>query len=146
MERYINRVVRHPVARYSDLVTFFLSCQDEGEWKRREREFEADEWVGPKFFEHVYHPAFNVEDDGDAETMQRFQAHVKGMERYLPSFIESAQSYRQAVNETKTQYKKHALNLLRLITGSDEAHDQSVNEEGVWCWRDECEGILLFSY
>lgn len=29
LERYLSRVVRHPVARYAEVVTFFLSCEDE---------------------------------------------------------------------------------------------------------------------
>lgn len=29
LERYINRVVRHPVARYAEVLTFFLGCEDE---------------------------------------------------------------------------------------------------------------------
>jgi sorting nexin-9/18/33 len=27
LERYLNRVVRHPVARYAEIVTFFLGCE-----------------------------------------------------------------------------------------------------------------------
>jgi len=29
LERFINRLARHPVIRYSDLLTHFLSCEDE---------------------------------------------------------------------------------------------------------------------
>lgn len=29
LERYISRIVRHPVARYAEIVTFFLSCDSE---------------------------------------------------------------------------------------------------------------------
>ena len=29
LERYMNRIVRHPVARYAEVVTFFLSCESE---------------------------------------------------------------------------------------------------------------------
>ena len=29
LERYIGRIVRHPVARYAEVLTFFLSCEDE---------------------------------------------------------------------------------------------------------------------
>lgn len=29
LERYIGRVVRHPVARYAEVVTFFLSCESD---------------------------------------------------------------------------------------------------------------------
>ena len=29
LERYLNRLVRHPVARYAEVVTFFLGCESE---------------------------------------------------------------------------------------------------------------------
>lgn len=29
LERYINKVVRHPVARYAEILTFFLSCESD---------------------------------------------------------------------------------------------------------------------
>jgi sorting nexin-9/18/33 len=29
LERYINRVVRHPVARYTEILTFFLGCDND---------------------------------------------------------------------------------------------------------------------
>jgi sorting nexin-9/18/33 len=29
LERYLNRVIRHPVARYAEVVTFFLGCDSE---------------------------------------------------------------------------------------------------------------------
>lgn len=29
LERYINRVVRHPVARYTEVLTFFLGCESD---------------------------------------------------------------------------------------------------------------------
>jgi hypothetical protein len=29
LERYLNRVVRHPIARYAEVVNFFLSCDSE---------------------------------------------------------------------------------------------------------------------
>ena len=29
LERYIGRVIRHPVARYAEVLTFFLSCVDD---------------------------------------------------------------------------------------------------------------------
>ena len=29
LERYINKIVRHPVARYAEMVTFFLACESD---------------------------------------------------------------------------------------------------------------------
>jgi sorting nexin-9/18/33 len=32
LERYINRVVRHPIARYAEVMTFFLGCESDAVW------------------------------------------------------------------------------------------------------------------
>ena len=29
LERYLSRVVRHPVARYAEVISFFLTCENE---------------------------------------------------------------------------------------------------------------------
>jgi sorting nexin-9/18/33 len=29
LERYLARIVRHPLARYAEILTFFLSCESE---------------------------------------------------------------------------------------------------------------------
>lgn len=29
LERYLDRIVRHPIARYAEVVTSFLSCEDD---------------------------------------------------------------------------------------------------------------------
>lgn len=60
----MNRLARHPVLRYSDILTHFLSCSEENEWRQREKEFESDPIKGEKFFCHVYHPEFNIDEDG----------------------------------------------------------------------------------
>lgn len=67
LERFLNRLVRHPVLRYSDLLTHFLSCSDDGDWKRAEKKFDNDRITGTAFFQHVYHPEFNVNEDGYVE-------------------------------------------------------------------------------
>ncbi|CAD6928999.1 unnamed protein product [Tilletia controversa] len=41
LDLWLARVVRHPVARYEEALIFFLSEEEEGEWKRREGELEA---------------------------------------------------------------------------------------------------------
>lgn len=64
LERFLNRLVRHPVLRYSDLLTHFLSCNEDGDWRRAERKFDNDRITGIAFFQHVYHPEFNVNEDG----------------------------------------------------------------------------------
>ncbi|CAG8826761.1 16259_t:CDS:2, partial [Dentiscutata erythropus] len=45
LERFINRLARHPVIRYSDILTHFLSCNDDLEWRKQEKEFDSDKIV-----------------------------------------------------------------------------------------------------
>ncbi|RKP25016.1 hypothetical protein SYNPS1DRAFT_22955 [Syncephalis pseudoplumigaleata] len=145
LERFINRLARHPVVRYSDLLTHFLSCTDESEWRREEKRFEADRVMGHTFFQHVYHPEFNVDDDGDVETLERFHAHARAIDRYLPSVIEAGQGYRDVCAEARNQYQRLGLGILRLITGTEAEGYEPVNDEGVWCWRDGCTECLCLT-
>ncbi|KAI9599213.1 hypothetical protein BDF19DRAFT_430456 [Syncephalis fuscata] len=145
LERFMNRLARHPVVRYSDLLTHFLNCTDDSEWRRQEKKFEADRVVGHSFFQHVYHPEFNVDDDGDVETLERFHAHTRAIDRYLPSIAEAAQGYKDFYTEAKNHYKRLGLGILRLITGTETEGYEPVNDEGIWCWRDGCHECLCLT-
>ncbi|RKP12700.1 hypothetical protein BJ684DRAFT_16841 [Piptocephalis cylindrospora] len=144
LERYINRVARHPIIRYSEILTHFLSCDDETEWRRKEKYFEGDSIQGSKFFEHVYHAEFNVDqEDGDKEKMDRFHAFTRAIDRYLPTFTDSAHAYKEGLLESKQRYRKLGMGLLRLISGSSEDEEHLLTEEGIWCWRDGCTDCMV---
>ncbi|ORX89579.1 hypothetical protein K493DRAFT_318594 [Basidiobolus meristosporus CBS 931.73] len=142
LERYMNRLARHPVIRYAEILTHFLSCNDDQEWKYMDEKFSADPIVGAAFYQHVYHPEFNVEEDGDAENVERFQQHIKSMDRYVPMLQESFRSYTEAHTEFKNKYRSVSLGLLRIITGAKTGSLDCVNEEGAWCWREDCKECL----
>ncbi|KAF9302979.1 ferrochelatase hem15 [Mortierella antarctica] len=99
LERFLNRLVRHPVIRYSDLLTHFLSCSEDGDWKRAERKFDGDRIVGISFFQHVYHPEFNVNEDGDIDVVERFNAHCKGSEKQMPFLSDATTAYKEGVSD-----------------------------------------------
>ncbi|CAG8578682.1 8825_t:CDS:10 [Paraglomus brasilianum] len=142
LERFINRLARHPVIRYSDLLTHFLSCQSDSEWRRREKEFEQDKILGYKFFQHVYHPEFNV-DDGDLETVEKFEAFARSMEKLMPWVNEASQAHKDSMTECQRQYRRVSYSLLRLITGHNVGDGfAGNNEDGAWCWRDGCQACL----
>ncbi|CAG8823642.1 28592_t:CDS:2, partial [Dentiscutata erythropus] len=45
--------------------------------------------------------------------------------------------------EIQHQYRRVSYALLRLITGHDTGeNNDSVNDEGAWCWRDGCKACL----
>ncbi|CAG8741749.1 15818_t:CDS:2, partial [Dentiscutata heterogama] len=142
LERFINRLARHPIIRYSEILTHFLSCNDDTEWRKREKQFENDKIVGQTFFQHVYHPEFNV-DDGEIDTIERFEAHARAMEKLMPWINEASQAHKDSLEEIQHQYRRVSYALLRLITGHDTGeNNDSVNEEGAWCWRDGCKACL----
>ncbi|KAK9766271.1 hypothetical protein K7432_004763 [Basidiobolus ranarum] len=142
LERYMNKLARHPVVRYAEILTHFLSCNDDHEWKHMDKKFSADQMVGAAFYQHVYHPEFNVEEDGDVESVERFQHHIKAMDRYVPMLQENFRSYTEAHTEMKNKYRAASLGLLRIITGTKAGSTDCVNEDGAWCWREDCKECL----
>ncbi|KAF8939239.1 hypothetical protein BGZ58_010322 [Dissophora ornata] len=136
LERFLNRLVRHPVLRYSDLLTHFLSCSDDGDWKRAEKKFDNDRITGTAFFQHVYHPEFNVNEDGDIDLVERFDAHCKGSERLMPFLTDATMAYKEGISGG---YKRFGLALLNLIsTTKDGLENQTLNDQLAWCWRENC--------
>ena len=98
LERYINRVARHPIARYAEVLTFFLSCESDvvsapcpisfepanvpgllKEWKKQLPYYLSLPPKGPSFFANVYHPAFNVDAEDASEAIDRFVSHTKAV-------------------------------------------------------------------
>ncbi|KAF9185257.1 hypothetical protein BGZ50_003182 [Haplosporangium sp. Z 11] len=143
LERFLNRLVRHPVLRYSDLVTHFLSCSEDGDWKRAERKFESDRITGTAFFQHVYHPEFNVNEDGDIDLVERFNAHCKGSEKLMPFLMDASLAYKDGVSDSQFRYKRLGLALLNLVsTNKDGVECQTLNDELAWCWRENCKDCL----
>ncbi|KAG0338679.1 hypothetical protein BG000_003615 [Podila horticola] len=143
LERFLNRLVRHPVIRYSDLLTHFLSCSADGDWKRAERKFDGDRIVGISFFQHVYHPEFNVNEDGDIDVVERFNAHCKGSEKLMPFLSDAAVAYKEGVSDSQFRYKRLGLALLNLIsTTKDGLENQTLNDDLAWCWRENCTDCL----
>ncbi|KAG0369066.1 hypothetical protein BC939DRAFT_454084 [Gamsiella multidivaricata] len=143
LERFLNRLVRHPVLRYSDLLTHFLSCSEDSDWKRAERKFDNDRIVGTAFFQHVYHPEFNVNEDGDIDLVERFNAHCKGTERLMPFLMDATMAYKEGISDSQFRYKRFGLALLNLIsTTKDGMENQTLNDELSWCWRENCVDCL----
>ncbi|KAF9978849.1 hypothetical protein BGZ65_006838, partial [Modicella reniformis] len=139
LERFLNRVVRHPVLRYSDLLTHFLSCSDDGDWKRAEKKFDNDRITGTTFFQHVYHPDFNVNEDGEIDLVERFNAHCKGSERLMPFLTDATMAYKEGISDSQFRYKRLGLALLNLIsTTKDGQENQTLNDDLAWCWRENC--------
>ncbi|KAG1852653.1 hypothetical protein C8R48DRAFT_676150 [Suillus tomentosus] len=76
VKRYIGGIVRHPVARYAEVVTSFLGCDNDADWKRLMPQLLSMPAAGPSFFAHVFHPAFNVDVEDATEVIDRFSRHT----------------------------------------------------------------------
>ncbi|KAG8980313.1 hypothetical protein FRB90_007677, partial [Tulasnella sp. 427] len=171
LEKWLSRVVRHPLARNSEVVVFFLSCDNEAEWRRNLPRFLAPPpSFGPAFYAHVYHPDFNFDSEEAGETVDRFENHLVGVGKGVQGVRGVFGRVREAHVGMSIATRALSYSLLSLITstpaessalsptsptvsypwetGSDDGNDDGskkkglINDEGAWCWRDECEDCL----
>ncbi|KAJ8468877.1 hypothetical protein ONZ45_g17082 [Pleurotus djamor] len=159
LERYIGRVVRHPVARYAEVVTFFLGCESDLEWKRLVPQHLSLPPAGPSFYARVFHPAFNLDIDDTSETVERFDVHTKALGQGVQTLRSVFGRVREARVEMSKSERLLSYSLLSLITSkplasvptpgiTEEDNDFDpktnglLNEDGAWCWREDCEDCL----
>ncbi|KAI8972878.1 PX-domain-containing protein [Trametes punicea] len=160
LERYINRVARHPVARYAEVLTFFLGCESDSEWKKQLPYYLSLPPKGPSFYANVYHPAFNVDAEEASEAVDRFVNYTRAVGKGVQSLRNIFGKVREARVEMSKAERLLSYSLLSLITAkplasapttgiSEEDEEQSnssahghVNGHGAWCWREDCEGCL----
>ncbi|KAI0918426.1 hypothetical protein AcV5_002420 [Taiwanofungus camphoratus] len=158
LERYINRIVRHPVARYAEVLTFFLGCESDMEWKKQLPHYLSLPAKGPSFYANVYHPAFNLDADDAAEAVDRFMTHTRAVGKGVQGLRNIFGKIREARVEMSKAERLLSYSLLSLVTskplasapttGIEEEDEDSgktkglMNQDGAWCWRDECEDCL----
>jgi sorting nexin-9/18/33 len=99
LESYLTKIVRHPVARYAEVLTFFLSCEYEQvsmasysiprlingslhskEWRRQLPHHLGLAPAGPSFYANVFHPDFNFDAEEATEAVNRFDVHTKAID------------------------------------------------------------------
>ncbi|KAF7360444.1 Sorting nexin lst-4 [Mycena venus] len=159
LERYIARVVRHPVARYAEVVTFFLGCESDTEWKRLVPQHLAMPAAGPSFYARVFHPEFNVDAEDATDAVDRFDTHTRAIGKGVQGLRNIFGRVREARIEMSKAERLLSYSLLSLITSkplasapvtgaSEEEEDYNakgkglLNEDGAWCWREGCQDCL----
>ncbi|KAJ7461859.1 hypothetical protein B0H11DRAFT_2056357 [Mycena galericulata] len=159
LERYIGRVVRHPVARYAEVVTFFLGCESDTEWKRLVPQHLAMPAAGPAFYARVFHPDFNVDAEDASAAVDRFDTHTRAVGKGVQGLRNIFGRVREARVEMSKAERLLSYSLLALITSkplaaapvtgaSEEEEDYNtkgkglLNEDGAWCWREGCQDCL----
>jgi len=127
LERYLTKIVRHPVVRYAEILTFFLSCESEQvraapmsgsicsstncvmeskEWKRHLPQHLALPSAGPSFYLNVLHPDFNFDGEEAAETVNRFDVHTRAVDTGVQGLRKVFSQFRQArVGEKQSRYR-----------------------------------------
>ncbi|KAG8880051.1 hypothetical protein FRB97_001202 [Tulasnella sp. 331] len=117
LERWLARVVRHPLVRYSEVLVFFLSCDNETEWRRSVPMYLAPPPApGPSFYGHVYHPDFNLDAEEAEEAIDRFQRHLRGVGQGVQGLRGVFGKVRDANVEMSAAQRTLSYALLSLIT------------------------------
>ncbi|KAG8926590.1 hypothetical protein FRC02_008791 [Tulasnella sp. 418] len=174
LEKWISRVVRHPVARYAEVLVFFLSCDNEVEWRRNwPRHLTPSVTPGPSFYSQVYHPAFNLDADDAADAVDRFERHINAVGQGVQGLRTVLSRVRDVGVDMSVAQRDLSYSILSLITStphvdsngsaptpslaykpspwdedgdipsdSEENRKGLLNDEGAWCWRDDCEDCL----
>ncbi|EPQ52264.1 PX-domain-containing protein [Gloeophyllum trabeum ATCC 11539] len=160
LERYICRIARHPVARYAEVLTFFLGCESDLEWKRQLPYHLSLPPAGPAFYAHVFHPDFNLDAEDAADAVERFDVHTRGVGKGVQTLRNIFGQVREARLEMSKAERMLSYALLSLITskplasapttGISELDEEEgnfkvkgmLNDEGAWCWRDGCRDCL----
>ncbi|KAH0826616.1 hypothetical protein J3R83DRAFT_4980 [Lanmaoa asiatica] len=142
LERYLDRIVRHPIARYAEAVTSFLGCEDDLEWKRLMPQFLSMRAAGPSFFAHIFHPAFNVDIQDASETIEKFDNHVRAVGKEM-SKAERLLSYSLlSLITAKPSSSAPAHGAVEEEENVSQQFQGLVNNDGAWCWRDDCQDCL----
>ncbi|KAJ4473843.1 hypothetical protein J3R30DRAFT_3707813 [Lentinula aciculospora] len=116
LERYIRRIVRHPVARYAEVVTWFLSCESESEWKRLAPYHLSKAPAGPSFYAQVFHPAFNLDLEDAEEAVERFATHTRAVGKGVQGLRSIFGRVRESRLEMSKAERLLSYSLLSLIT------------------------------
>ena len=76
LERYIQRLARHPVVRDSELFRLFVSCTDDAAWKMGKRNALQDPIKGEQFLQTVAVRNSDVCEDGYVSPRSRLWANL----------------------------------------------------------------------
>jgi len=166
LERYINRVVKHPLARHTEVLTAFLGCENDDDWNELMPRYLSTLPSGSSFFARVFHPAFNIDVDEASETVDRFESHIKNVGRGVQGLRNMFGRYRETRQVISQSERLLSYSMLSMITSkslsstpptdiNDEEDTHSIhsvsskgkpngmlNEEGAWCWREGCTECL----
>lgn len=133
LEMWMSRLVRHPVLRYSEPLRFFLSCEDEVDWRSYAANLlrygcSTGKTIQGGVFAHTWHPEFNF-DASEAEIeADRMEAFLKAQEKTINGvgghnagkhgLLAAYKAHREGNMGTSSTYRDLSYTLLRTLTGA----------------------------
>ncbi|TPX31675.1 hypothetical protein SmJEL517_g05047 [Synchytrium microbalum] len=98
------------------------------------------------FFKRVYHPEFNVPEDGDPVAMSRFGTHLELFQKHVVPFLEAGQRHEAVVDALSKQYSALATSMDSLARGTSADRDEDGRNirSLSWCWREGCRECFAF--
>jgi len=165
LEKYISRLVRHPVVRYSEALINFMSCESDADWRKYAAKIQDPSAVASPFYSRIYHPSYALDLDECKETGERFAQHVSTIGSNMQRLRSIFGRVREGRAESAASLRMFAYSVLGLITsqsvdgpdasnyepfleqGQDTFDSSSknrghVNNQNAWCWRDNCPQCL----
>ncbi len=128
LEMWVSRLVRHPVLRYSEPIRFFLSCEDEVEWRSTAAILLRGGALEGGVFAQTWHPDFNFDSSEAAVEADRMEAFLKTQEKTLNGVgghnagkhgvLAAFKGFREGNVESAGTYRDLSFTLLRTLTGT----------------------------
>ncbi|CBQ72924.1 related to Sorting nexin 9 [Sporisorium reilianum SRZ2] len=149
LEMWMSRLVRHPVLRYSEPIRFFVSCDNEVEWRTcaalllRNGCTAQDSTGAPAkggVFAHTWHPEFNFDAAEAAVEADRMEAFLKALEKTMNGVgghsagkhgvLAAYRGHREGNVATSSTYRDLSYTLLRTLTGAGAGPSDSSEANG----------------
>jgi len=112
LEKWINRLCRHPVLAQSAVLQHFVTCCSETRekvWKDGKRRAETDKVIGAQFFYTIDSPSLNMAVHKVEAEVDTFKDFVKNMDESSKKLIEIGENHWDKVSRSyKNEYKKLA--------------------------------------
>ncbi|KAI5123253.1 hypothetical protein M0805_001342 [Coniferiporia weirii] len=118
LERYMTRLVAHPVVRYAAVLTFFLGCESDVEWHREFPQYIRRRPVGASFFARVFHPAFHFDAEDAEDAGVHFAEHTRAVGEGVQQLRGNFAKVRSARVEMASAERLLSHSILSLITST----------------------------
>ncbi|PLW16641.1 hypothetical protein PCANC_10419 [Puccinia coronata f. sp. avenae] len=139
LERYLFRLTRHPVLRYSPRLTSFLGCEDVEEFEEEARAWSrhpdpadpsqknaaSHSAASSSFFSKVFHPDYNVDEADAAGLVDAYSRHTRSVEnaRGMVELEKSLAAFRGSLHDVSQNMQKVSSSIQRLCVAQPPPHN-----------------------